>query len=236
MFLLHSIITPATASSTSQWSLRPMSISSTSMSLIDLQTKTTNNELIFSKKKVNYLGPIELIEGHNVTFGLELLVEPETDIMVSITFRTLLSRHQTSTLKPVVLYPLDRGMTTNENVLTIKKNDWKSNQVVNESDTTTNNNNNNTNTNNNVYVISIGIVDDDKVNPRKKEEIDVILSSSQPSSVSENIYLPLIVGLHVTENDQLECVPGFHHIMNDVGTSSFSFVFLSCFCILVNVD
>ena len=220
-----------------------MSITSTSMNLFDLQKNTINNELIFSKKKVNYLGPIVLIEGHNVTFGLELLVEPETDMIVSITFRTLLSRRQTSTLQPVVLYPVDRNIITNDDnviLLKIKKNDWISNNnVVNENDTTTtttttttssdsSSSSNNDNNNNNVYVISIGIVDDEKVNPRKKEEIDVILSSttqassetSSSASSVQNNYPPLIIGLHVTENDQLECVPGFHHLMNDVGLYS----------------
>jgi hypothetical protein len=169
-----------------------MSISSTSMSLIDLQ-KNEQTTTMVSEKKVNYLGPIELVEGHNVTFGLELLAEPASDVIVSVVFNTLASG-QTGTLKPVVLFPLAgvaSKISDGKNQLTLGKNDWKSSTI---------------------YMISVGIVDDDKVNPRRREEIDVTLSS--PSFAPSN---DLVVALHVTENDQLECLPGFHHRINEHG-------------------
>ena len=179
MFLLLLITLISITHAADEWALRPMSVGSTSFPLQSLQIKPIHDSTtsLFSSVKINNYF-YNLIEGSNVTIGIELLKEPGANVPITITpINSNMAKDASyiSTFQPMVVFPVSE-------TLTIPKTDWQ----------------------NNIYLISIAIKDDAKVNPYRSEEINIQIETTLWST-------PLIVTLYVTENDVLECDSGYRH-------------------------
>jgi hypothetical protein len=170
--------------SANDWVLRPMAIGYTSLRLDQLESihSVSGNTDPVLIQETSFLGPLEVNEGSNITFGVQLKNVQSTDVTVTLDINNVESDKDSShktTFKPVVKFPLDS--TSGSLSFTIEK------------------------SNLNTHFINIHIPDDVVVNPTKSEEFLIEVSSSLSSLT------PLYISLYLKENDVLECQVGYKH-------------------------
>lgn len=161
--LLLSIVTHSVAQ---KWVLRPMAIGSTNLELSRLQTLSSSSSISPPVLEIEstFLGPINVLEGSNITIGVQLkeYTTQPIDVPVAIEITNALteqnSNHKTSFV-PVVSYPIDKKLTMSSK---------------------------------NIYYIAIHITDDVLVNPRETEEMTVKISSTAIPA-NESLYVTLYV-------------------------------------------
>jgi len=160
MFLLiHPLLllTIVGVANSNDWSLRSMSISVSTTGVPPFQQTYDGeiNKQIFSPHRTQFLGPLNCVEGNNITFGIELLQEPAVDVPVTVAIinkQMEATPTYVSTFIPTILSPGSTFVAT--------KKDWI----------------------NKIYLISITILDDTNVNPNKAEELEVQITSSVMST------------------------------------------------------